>query len=170
MLGTMRTRRRTPPGSVLLMGLALLAGSGCERDETVEPVVLVEGAAWTWFNDERALFVDGRLLVGYVDTAGYSGVAVYRDDGTVVRQRLSSFRERDDHNNPSLLDLGDGRVLAAYSPHNTRRRWFWRHGRPATRWPGARSAGPGSWGPAQRTRTCSGWRRRMDGSTTSSGP
>lgn len=109
-----------------VVGVAALGVTGCER---VEPRVLVENAAWTWFNDERAVVVDGRLLVGYVDTAGYSGVAVHslERDG-VSRMRLGSFREPDDHNNPAFLRLGASRVLAAYAPHDTRPYWYWRHG------------------------------------------
>ncbi|MEJ2502266.1 MAG: BNR-4 repeat-containing protein [Gemmatimonadota bacterium] len=110
-----------------------------------EPTVLVEDAAWTWFNDERAIFAGDRLLVGYVTRDGHSGAAVVEpDDPATVRTfRLGSFTEVDDHNNPSFVEREDGRVVAAYAPHNTRPYWFWRvtDG----------SAGPLVWGPERRT-------------------
>lgn len=124
---TIRTRTFT-----LLTLVALsVVGGGCERSPIGEPRVVVENAAWTWFNDERAIFADGRLLVGSVDTTGHSGVAVLplQGDGAPRPQGLGSFRERDDHNNPSLLQLDDGRILAAYAPHDTQPYWYWRHGR-----------------------------------------
>lgn len=97
-----------------------------------EPQVIAEDAAWTWFNDERAVFVGETLFVGYVDTAGYSGVTVYSmEDGTAPeRHRLGSFREVDDHNNPAFVRLDGGRVLAAYAPHHTQPYWYWRHAEP----------------------------------------
>lgn len=135
------------PGSRTLAAAAALAVvvalPACDRGP--EPRVMVEGGAWTWFNDERAVVADGRLLVGYVDTAGFAGVAVTPLDGAGPARsyRLGSFRERDDHDNPSLLRLDDGRVLAAWAPHDTRPFWWWRHGTPA--------GDSVVWSPEQRT-------------------
>lgn len=94
-----------------------------------EPVfrVVADHAVWTWFNDERALVIGDDLYVGYVDTAGYSSVAVLPlDGGEPVTTPLSSFAEVNDHVNPALLELPDGRVLAAYAMHHVEQAWRWR--------------------------------------------
>lgn len=134
--------RRSAAASVLLAVVGCspgAAGSAVTPPwlEGLEPEVIAEGAAWTWFNDERALFHDGRLIVGYVDTAGYAGAGVVPlgveadsagapGGASVRRHRLGTFREVDDHNNPSFVALGDGRVLAAYAAHHTQPHWYWR--------------------------------------------
>ena len=117
----------------------MLLGVGCAQPDAhsagegrARPAlhVFAEGGAWTWFNDERAIFVGPYLYVGYVDTAGYSSVSAYPVDSTLEtgRQsfRLSSFQEIDDHNNPALLRLQDGRTLAAYAHHGSTSYWNWR--------------------------------------------
>ena len=89
-----------------------------------------DGGAWTWFNDPRAIVVGDLLLVGSVDAAGHS-----RADGLdltamrpVAGARLSTLVQRDDHDNPALLDLGGNRVLAAYSRHGDDPFWCSRVG------------------------------------------
>lgn len=90
--------------------------------------VLAENGAWTWFNDERAVFVGPYLYIGYVDTAGYSSMTAYPLEAGVdsSRWKLSSFQQVDDHNNPALLHLNDGRTLAAYAHHGSEPYWNWR--------------------------------------------
>ena len=129
--------------TLFLLGGALLGATlglpGCTSaptaDRSVE--VVAEAAAWTWFTDERALVADSTLYVGHVDTAGAVGVTTQAlgdatggaRDTTV---RLSSFREVDDHDNPALLQLDDGRVLATYAQHHEEPYWYWRSERPGT--------------------------------------
>jgi hypothetical protein len=43
--------------------------------------------------------------------------------------RLSSRQEVDDHNNPAILNLGDGNVLVAYARHGRDDCWFSRKGK-----------------------------------------
>ncbi len=119
-------------GGVLLYTALGLPGctSVPESDRSVQ--VVTEGAAWTWFTDERAIVADSALYVGHVDTAGVVGVTTHqlgaspegRRDTTV---RLSTFREVDDHDNPALLQLDDGRVLTTYAQHHEEPYWYWRH-------------------------------------------
>jgi len=91
------------------------------------PVALPAGAvqiapdgAWTWFNDERAIVHQGSLFSGYVLADGRYGVTRYDfADGKAHHAILSTdaSRQKDDHNNPSLTVLPDGRILALYSKH-----------------------------------------------------
>ncbi|MFP4229370.1 MAG: BNR-4 repeat-containing protein [Salinivenus sp.] len=129
--------------TLLILGGALLGATlglpGCtsapEADRSVE--VVAEAAAWTWFTDERAIVADSTLYVGHVDTAGAVGVTTRalgdaQADGRDTTARLSSFREVDDHDNPALLQLDDGRVLATYAQHHEEPYWYWRSERPGT--------------------------------------
>ncbi|MCX6896881.1 MAG: DUF4861 family protein, partial [Verrucomicrobia bacterium] len=94
--------------------------------------VLAEHAAWTWYNDERAIVTDNHLLVGSLDArTGHAKVNVINlspghSDLSWTEQELSSWASLDDHNNPALLKLADGRVLAAYSKHGSEPVWNWR--------------------------------------------
>jgi len=117
-------------GALLYVALGL---PGCTSGPATpdRPVqVVAEGAAWTWFTDERAVVADSTLYVGHVDTAGAVGVttrALGANDPPLPPTRLSSFREVDDHDNPALLQLDDGRVLATYAQHHEEPHWYWRH-------------------------------------------
>ena len=83
-------------------------------------VRIAPDGAWTWFNDERAIVHQGSIYAGYVLADGRYGVT-RRDfaDGTSYHMILSTpaSAQRDDHNNPSLTVLPDGRILALYSKH-----------------------------------------------------
>lgn len=109
--------------------------------------VFVEGGAWTWFNDERARFVGPYLYIGHVSTEGYSSVTAFPLDEEAgpapQTTRLSSFQEVDDHDNPALLHLADGRTLATYAQHGEEPYWYWRF----------ENADPQqvAWSPEQRT-------------------
>ena len=118
-------------GGALLYATLSLPGctSAPEADRSVE--VVVQNGAWTWFTDERAIVADSTLYVGHVDTAGAVGVTTQpleaaTSGGRDTTVRLSSFREVDDHDNPALLHLDDGRVLATYAQHHEEPYWYWR--------------------------------------------
>lgn len=126
--------------AVALAACGLLLGCRQDEVEVAAPQVLVEHAGWTWFNDERALFAGPHLYIGYVDTTGYSSVAVLSLETEAGPQiySLGSFQEKDDHNNPAFVQLQDGRMLAAYAPHHTQYFWYWRfaevHGADSVHW------------------------------------
>lgn len=89
---------------------------------------LVPDGAWTWFNDPRALFHNGKLYVGYVRAGdGKTALSVF-DPATGQATNLwsSGFTELDDHNNPGLLAKSDGRLLAVYARHNTGKYYSYR--------------------------------------------
>ena len=136
----------------LLTGLFLVGGSptwaaaptcGDSTEADVFPApanenvtTIAEGGVWTWFNDERAVFVDSTLYVGYVDNCGQAAVTAYPlGEAGRLRTVLSSFREVDDHDNPAFAQLDDGRLLATYAMHSVENHWYWRTKEPgAFRW------------------------------------
>ena len=94
-------------------GLAGAAGA-----QTNFATVATDGA-WTWYNDPRALFHNGKLYVGSVRAAtGKTALDVF-DLTTGMSSNLwvSGFTQLDDHNNPGLCAKEDGTLLAIYSRH-----------------------------------------------------
>ena len=99
---------------------------------------LNDNGAWSWFMDERAIVDGGKLIVGSVrangefaekDNPGWGNVELAVMDLKTGEKKvvvLHEELEQDDHNNPGLLVLGDGRYLAAYSKHNQEPRFYYR--------------------------------------------
>src|SRR5436190_9668658 len=115
-------------------------------------VRLNDNGAWSWFMDERAIVHEGKLIVGSVRSVG-----AYRDDsaadwgnveiavydlatGATQRTVLHRHLQQDDHDNPALLALPDGRYLAMYTQHGVERRIYYRFSEPHN---------PLVWGPAR---------------------
>lgn len=83
------------------------------------PRILTAGA-WTWFNDPRAIVVNGRVFAGAVSPTG-SIIGGAELPAVVLHREL----ERDDHDNPAFLRRAmDGRLLACYSRHATDGSYF----------------------------------------------
>ena len=81
--------------------------------------VLAGDGAWTWFNDPRALFHNGRLYFGYNRAADSKTVLSVFDlhGGGATPLWTSGYSQRDDHDVPGLLSKADGTMLAIYSRH-----------------------------------------------------
>lgn len=85
-----------------------------------QPVEIAPDGAWTFFNDERGVFHEGLLYLGYVKGDGDVGVTRFDPkSGSASHVVLGSeaARQRDDHNNPSLTVMPDGHLLAMYARH-----------------------------------------------------
>lgn len=136
-------RHPLPWSAVVLLAIFLGPSAPATAEEPTAPspttnpakagiITINESGAWTWFNDPRAIVVDDLLIVGSVDREGYSRVDLLdlktRQPVDGGGARLSTLVQRDDHNNPALLHLGDGRVLAAWSRHGSDRFWSYRIG------------------------------------------
>jgi hypothetical protein len=121
------------------------------------PITLNDNGAWSWFMDERAIVHDGKLIVGSVRAVknfrtgrddpnwGNIELAVFDvDRGMVDCVVLDPHFEQDDHNNPALVALPDGRLLAVYTRHAVERKVFCRLSEPND---------PLSWGPIREIET-----------------
>lgn len=101
------------------------AGSNPLLASSVPPLLgnglaIAPDGAWTWFNDDRAIFHQGVLFVGYVMKDGRYGITRYDPAANVVAHTVISTansQQQDDHNNPSITVLPDGRLLALYAKH-----------------------------------------------------
>jgi hypothetical protein len=79
---------------------------------------LTADGAWCWFSEPRAISLRGSVYAGWVTSAGDIAVggwepATRRATTSVLHARF----ERDDHDDPALLALPDGRIAAFYSLH-----------------------------------------------------
>ena len=84
---------------------------------------------WTWFNDERAIWHEEKLYLGYVMHDGQYGITQYdpgKHEGkhTIISTAIS--QEKDDHNNPSITILPDQRLMLVYAKHNTEAAFYYR--------------------------------------------
>lgn len=108
-------------------GVSYGAAGAEPENPVVTAGVIVPDGVWTWFNDERAIWHNGKLYVGYVKKNGRISVTQYNPvDGLSKEVELSSVTEVDDHNNPSLHVLPDGRIMASYSRHSKDNYYFYR--------------------------------------------
>jgi hypothetical protein len=105
------------------------------------PFVLNNDGGWCWFEDERALVVNGKLITGSIaagvhdsERTGAVEVTVYdlasgrASVHPLHRGKTPEERRRwyDDHNSPALLVRPDGRILAMYSQHGPEARIYYR--------------------------------------------
>jgi len=83
------------------------------------PLQIAPDGAWTWFNDERAIWHLGKLYCGAVLRNGKVGVSQFDPVSLVSKQiELSGFSQVNDHNNPSITVMPDNRLMVVYSKHN----------------------------------------------------
>jgi hypothetical protein len=84
----------------------------------------IGAGAWSYFGDPRAVYAGGRTFIGWADSHGYTHVAALTRENVVEHRRLGPRLTVDDHNNPSLHVLPDGRIVVFYSAHNGRRMFY----------------------------------------------
>ena len=92
---------------------------------------LTRDGAWTWFNDERVIIDNQILYIGSIDSQGRSRVDIFSlvnpsENLSEQEYILSSWKSKDDHNNPALLKLANGKILAAYAKHHLEPVLYWR--------------------------------------------
>lgn len=95
-----------------------LAGNCAKAAPSPAAFQFAPDAAWCWFSDPRALVTGEEIVAGWVCSDGtiQVGRAKFADDRPHVVTLAAEF-ERDDHDNPGLVELPGGRVAAFYSAH-----------------------------------------------------
>ena len=117
-------------GAVLATVLVLAGGLWAAIPEGL--MLLNDNGGWCWFQDERAIIHERKLLVGSV--ANRNGTYGAPRDGHIeltvfdLTRRavdacivLHPHLQGDDHAAPALLALPDRRILAAYARHGNDR-------------------------------------------------
>lgn len=122
-------------GIVWVLGaIVSMAGTGWADTIASSPFVLKTNGGWCWYQDERAIVVDGNVLFGSV--AGAEGRGAMRGDVEVTSFSLERMEgetftlharlQSDDHDVPVLLLRPDGRLLAVFSKHSNDNMMRWR--------------------------------------------
>src|SRR5690606_4415165 len=77
-----------------------------------------DDGGWCWFADPRAVYRNGRIYTGWVDSGGsvVLGAATLAT-GAVEQHVLHANLERDDHDNPTFAFHPDGRLMVFYARH-----------------------------------------------------
>jgi hypothetical protein len=83
---------------------------------------LTDAGGWSFFGDPRSVQVGGRIFTGWTTMGGRVQVSQFdpASGETTVKTLGPQLSDGDDHENPSLLVRGDGRLMAFYSPHSGR--------------------------------------------------
>jgi rhamnogalacturonyl hydrolase YesR len=80
--------------------------------------------AWCWFSDPRAVYYEGkhrRTYAAWVDSYGDVIVGYYDHDAKKIASKvLEDNFEIDDHDNPSLLFIPDGRLMVFFTKHSSK--------------------------------------------------
>lgn len=80
---------------------------------------VIGDGVWTWYNDPRALTRNGATYIGFLKANGDACVAkLVHATSVVTAFTLHAALDVDDHANPALAWLPDGRLCATYSAHN----------------------------------------------------
>ncbi|MFV0344854.1 MAG: BNR-4 repeat-containing protein [Bacteroidales bacterium] len=82
----------------------------------------VEDGAWCWFSDPRSVYHKGAkeaIYTGWVDSEGNITIGMYdlktkKQSSTIIKEKF----QRDDHVDPSILFLPDGRLMTFFTRHN----------------------------------------------------
>lgn len=78
--------------------------------------------AWCWFSDPRAIYHEAnfkRSYIGFVTSDGDIRIGYYdHKSGETFEKTIHPNFQADDHVNPSLLFLPDGRLMAFFTGHN----------------------------------------------------
>jgi len=92
-------------------------------------LTLNDNAGWCWYQNERAILLNGKLIFGSCASAPGAGGAERAGNieltqydfasGGIVRTVLHERLEEDDHNVPALYVRQDGRVVAMYTKHSS---------------------------------------------------
>src|ERR1051326_2607941 len=142
----MAARQKAAFARAVRLLIAALLLSGVAAFAQTNFAVLADDGAWTWYNDPRALFYQGKLYFGYVRAADGKTTLSTFDLNTGTRTDLWTgvFTQLDDHNVPGLLPKQDGTMLAVYSRHAADQFFAWRLS-------GTNTASATGWGAEQRT-------------------
>jgi len=105
-------------GIISTVLLSLIFANGFSQ--TIKDGYLSDDGAWCWFSDPRAIYVDGKVVTGWVKEDGSIETA-WMDVKTDEKgyQTLFDKYEVDDHDNPSFALTKDG-IMAFYCKHSSK--------------------------------------------------
>ena len=110
-----------------IMALLLLAtssfGMGWDKQKEVQAYAedyqfITQDGGWCWFSDPRAIYVKDKIIGGYMDDEGSVYAFAYHPN-TQQNQIVKVYDklQYDDHINPSVMEMEDGRIAIFFSKH-----------------------------------------------------
>jgi hypothetical protein len=104
-------------------GSSTRSGPPSAEAAPIQAQQLIRDGAWTWFNNPRAYFHNGRLYFGYVKASTARPTLAMWSPGQTAATELFSLgaAERDDHDNPGITPTADGKLLVLSSRHDVDR-------------------------------------------------
>jgi hypothetical protein len=116
---------------ILVLCSVLVSGSSPNPEQTI---TFNDDGGWCWFEDERVIVHDGKLIIGTVAAGrldalrrGDVEVTSYElQTGATRRSELHDRLQLDDHNSPAFLARPDGKILALYAKHGPENRFYYR--------------------------------------------
>lgn len=105
-------------GLLLSMTLTGLCQKAVETRYAEDYQKITQDGAWCWFSDPRAIYIGDKMIGGFVDKEGSIWAFSYVP-GTQesVQYKVFEKLDYDDHANPSVMQLPDGRVAIFFSAH-----------------------------------------------------
>ncbi|MDF7825933.1 glycoside hydrolase family 88 protein [Pontiellaceae bacterium B12227] len=123
-------------GAFILAGVEMLKFQPLEKMNAViaqpfKPRSVADDGAWTWYNDERVILHNGVFYASYVKSDGKTAMTAFgleKMPSAHARKEmvLSTWEQKDDHNNAAFLPLKDGRLLACYATHGNHKNFYQR--------------------------------------------
>lgn len=106
----------------VLLGLATFPLFGSAEYDDAPERIFAEDGAWCWFQDPRAVYVNGireRTYAQWVTHDGMLQVGAFdHQTGQVETYTLKGHWHADDHNVGSFIVLPDKRLMVFYAQHN----------------------------------------------------
>ncbi len=108
----------------LLLCMILFPANNPEATDIIlgKYTILTSSGAFCWFQDPRAIYVEGqycRTYAGWITSEGKLEVGYYdHNTGEIKKHTIKEFWDIDDHNVPSFLVLSDKRLMVFYARHN----------------------------------------------------
>ncbi|MDZ8119183.1 glycoside hydrolase family 88 protein [Pontiella agarivorans] len=123
-------------GAFILAGVEMLKFQPLEKMEEqianpFKPRSVADDGAWTWYNDERVILHNDVFYASYVRSDGKTAMTAFgleKMPSAHARKEmvLSTWEQKDDHNNGAFLPLKDGRLLVTYATHGTHKNFYQR--------------------------------------------
>ncbi|WP_139957454.1 BNR-4 repeat-containing protein [Flavicella sediminum] len=115
---------------VVVISILFFNGLFAQHDTTKGfDFIVTNDGVWTWFNDERAAFKNDKLYTSYVKKDGTTGLSVnnIKTGATIGTETiLSTWTQKDDHNNAAILLREDGKIMTFFSPHIREKKNYYR--------------------------------------------
>ncbi len=101
---------------ILTVGLWLFPSCKAQHTQT-----LTDDGAWCWFSGPRAIYThngSGGIITGWVDSKGSIQAASFNVNNDKKKiQTVDPKLDKDDHANPSFVELSNNDVLMSYTKH-----------------------------------------------------